>query len=464
MKPLFEQLMQLDKAELVEFIVQLQAENRDLDHRIELLANKHSVAGQVALIKKQVQSLKRSQRFISYREAGTFTNEISAMVAAMAELVESKLEAKAVFSLVDSFMQSHGKVYERVDDSSGYIGELYHQGCDLWIKAASQLRQSPNAKRTSLDWQQEVLKRLEDNGYAVWDYLLQNSALLLTDTELKQLAWRFENDMREANLNKQEDKFGLAPIKARLRLEGVAIALQDPDLLEKSMTLYQDEINELQKAHLAKELLDLGFPQRAVTWLQGEWKSFHQSEQLRLLDTCYQAAGDSRALIKLRQDRYQAEPSMANLAALIEVSDPQDVASLQQGAVANAKKIGVFSNRIDTLLKLQAWQEASEQIVTAGDELQTAGYYEPVEWAKQFTKQDFPLAASLCYRMLLDDILSSARSKAYHHGARYLQKLIKLSPDVKDYQGHIDHHYYLEKVKQRHGRKKAFWAKVDASN
>ena len=69
-----------------------------------------------------------------------------------------------------------------------------------------------------------------------------------------------------------------------------------------------------------------------------------------------------------------------------------------------------------------------------------------------------PLAATILYRRLLDDILSTGRSAAYPHGARYLRELDaigeRLDPDaVTPAPG-----AYRDALRRDHGRKRAFWS------
>ena len=73
-----------------------------------------------------------------------------------------------------------------------------------------------------------------------------------------------------------------------------------------------------------------------------------------------------------------------------------------------------------------------------------------------------PLAATILYRALLDDILARARSKAYPHGAKYLRKLALLAEDADPARpsGQVDHATYLAQLKKTHARKSGFWARV----
>ncbi|MGL6121584.1 MAG: DUF6880 family protein, partial [Shewanella sp.] len=279
MNKLIAQLNQLNKDELVAFIARLQGESATLDQRIALLVTKPFVSDRMRLLQNRVQNLKGDQSFISYRDSGSFESELDELVTVMAELLGQSSDVNAVFMLVDGLMKSHVNVIERVEESF-FVVDLYQQTVALWLKAASQLRelqQDPKAAHTAYDWPQRVLAKLTENEYGVWDHLLENSALLLTVDELTQLALCFENTILAAQKNSTQgeschhdvDNFGAR--HAALGLEGIAIALKDPELLEKSMLLRNPEPNELQKKHMATKLLNIGYAERAIIWLQGEW-------------------------------------------------------------------------------------------------------------------------------------------------------------------------------------------------
>ena len=71
------------------------------------------------------------------------------------------------------------------------------------------------------------------------------------------------------------------------------------------------------------------------------------------------------------------------------------------------------------------------------------------------------LAASLLYRALLDSILRRGNNRNYAIGARYLQKLDALAPDVGDWGSFTSHKVYQSELRLAHGRKTSFWSKYE---
>jgi len=99
---------------------------------------------------------------------------------------------KHAFEVVDRFLATAESVLNRVDDSGGAVGEIFRQAVLLWLTAAK-ARQEAN-----VDWLERVYQLYQQNDYGVLDPLLPNAHLLLTQDQLKQLAWRYENELRKA--------------------------------------------------------------------------------------------------------------------------------------------------------------------------------------------------------------------------------------------------------------------------
>lgn len=93
---------------------------------------------------------------------------------------------KHAFELVDKFLATAEPVLNRVDDSGGDVGEVYRQAVLLWLTAARGWQDA------SVDWPERVYQLYQQNDYGVLDPLLPNAHLLLSQDQLKQLAWRYE--------------------------------------------------------------------------------------------------------------------------------------------------------------------------------------------------------------------------------------------------------------------------------
>ena len=91
-------------------------------------------------------------------------------------------------------------------------------------------------------------------------------------------------------------------------------------------------------------------------------------------------------------------------------------------------------------------------------------HYDLLGQAASVLAEGFPAPATFLLRALLNDILARARSAAYGHAARYLERLNELSPRVADDTGLALHADYVAQLRKAHGRKYGFWSLVDGEH
>lgn len=105
--------------------------------------------------------------------------------------------------------------------------------------------------------------------------------------------------------------------------------------------------------------------------------------------------------------------------------------------------------------------DLAAQLIVAHHDHWDGGAYYILPKVAGLLEHEYPLAASILYRALLNDILARARSKAYSHGAKYLNQLALLAggadADPASPKGIPDHAAYLEDLKKTHPRKSGFW-------
>jgi len=218
--------------------------------------------------------------------------------------------------------------------------------------------------------------------------------------------------------------------------------------------------NEMQKLSIIKFCLSANDGQTALKWLETSWSDRFEHERNKFLDQTLAMLGKHTELIQLRRDIYENAPSYLNLQSLLEWLPENEKANILDRAVNMALKHDNISSAIDTLIQLDASDQASEQILQQSDRLQSIFYNHLLHWAESFTQSSHYLAAIACYGTLLEQILDAGRSKAYTHAARYYKKLAELDSRIKVYSPLEDWHSYQALLMQKHGRKASFWNRV----
>jgi hypothetical protein len=456
---LADSLAALSKESLIKIITALYGSDSKLDERIDTLLLQTDTGALFKALKKRVQSLKRGTRFVSYGESYALSLTLSNIVNDI-KVFLLPLSPKKSFELLELFLATVKNVFQRVDDSGGYVGECYREAVSVWLAAASAWQRGTEG--CDINWQEEVYRLFHDNQYSIYDGLIAGSAELLGETALRQLAWRFENEARKAlqTADERDKKLNMPAMHACIGLRSVAEALKDIALYERATLITSPDPNSLQKEGLAKFSLQLGQPVSAMKWLDESWSERFEQDRLKLLDQCYQQSGETEKQHDLRKQLYQHYPSFDSLMALVEVSSAADKQQLLAQTRIDANTMSNLAIALDLLIRLEDFSAAEALVISRFEELARCYYPDLIEFAKAFEAQGETLGAILCYRVLMEDILNEARSKAYPHAARYYKKLRALSKSLVDFGHFANYSTYDAAIKTQHGRKHSFWSLV----
>lgn len=132
----------------------------------------------------------------------------------------------------------------------------------------------------------------------------------------------------------------------------------------------------------------------------------------------------------------------------------------EQRAIAHAL---AFPSLTQSLCFLLSWPSAlmqtAELVVNRRSELEGAQYGVMGVSAEMLSK-DYPLAATLALRCMVEFTLAEARSSRYGHAARHLQTCALLSKRIEAWGDIPSHETYLAGIRSGHARKSAFWKRM----
>ena len=407
-------------------------------------------------IRKRIASIKRGRKFIDYRASFDFARELEALLADI-EIGLLEHSPSHAFDLVDRFLATVESVFNRLDDSSGSVGDVYRQAVLLWMKAAKGWQDA------NVDWLERIYELNEQNDYGVLDPLLPNAHLLLTPEQLKQLAWRYESELRKSLETIEEgERINYLTLDKGVAMGKIADALRDPVLYERSVLIYSPQPNNRQMKSICEKYLLYEQPASAMRYLSQAWESSFEHDRLELLDRTCVMIGDREQLKGIRFRLFQISRSYTSFSHYLEVLNEDEKEKACSSAIKQAEQGGDIVLSTDLLLNLGESERAQVLVLTRYHEL--AGYfYERLQrLAMAFEKAECNLAATACYRLLLLGILEEARTKTYGHGVRYFKKLEELAKRVNVFKPLPTHQGYLEQLHSAHGRKRSFWARLES--
>ncbi|TNF95950.1 MAG: hypothetical protein EP297_11210 [Gammaproteobacteria bacterium] len=447
-------LDELDKNTLQDFVLDLYLNYPELSDTIESLVLANDPSALTKVINKRIQSIKRGRRFIDYHASFSFARDLETIISDIERgLLDSS--PKHAFELTDKFLATAENVINRVDDSAGVVGDVYRTAVLQWLLAAK------SWGNEATDWVDSVYKLCQDTDDGVLDPLLPHSNILLTEEQLKQLAWRYESETRKAMKGKGDNnKTNWEAIKGSVALGSVAEALQDPALYERSVLIHRPQPNDMQKQDIIKMYLKFNRTEDALRWLNTSWEKHFERDRQRLLEAAYEQNGDKEQLVHIRRQLYLGDQSYTSLEHYLELLDDDEKKVVKEQAIKEAEKGRNVSVSADLLLQLGENESAQSLVVSRDTELAEMYYENLRNLAKKLEKAHLLLAATACYRALLSDILNSGRSKAYTHAARYYKKLQSMAEGIQQFSPLPSHEKFMEQLEKNHYRKYSFWDRV----
>lgn len=409
-----------------------------------------------ALIDRRLAALEKARAQIAWEKEKDFCADLAATVETIVKEL-AQADAGLALERLLRFVDAHAKVFERIDDSSGRIQEVFWRAS----KSAPELAQKlPESERAGLA--KRLTKSLDLDTHGLGAEIAVAIAPLLPAPALK--AW--DRELAKAG---PEDRF----IRVR---QAVADARGDLDaflILEAQRPTWSQ--NPLRAA---EKLLEAGRLDEALDWArrehrggvayasaadiaEGRIRRLHDVERVALEARILEAQGDKAAAQTLRWQAFEESLDPAPLRDYLEkLGDFEEDDELFR-AFAHAEASRQLYSALAFFIAWPHLDRAAKLVVAKAGQWD-GQHYGALGCAAAALEEKFPLAASVLYRALLDAILKRGKSQAYSHGARYLAQLERLSAEIADWGGIADHEAYVAGLRKNHGRKYGFWILTEA--
>ncbi len=420
----------------------------------------------VKLIDRRLSGLTRAKSFIDWDKARAFAGDLGSLVDTLTSELGPAAPALAIDRLL-RFIATHEQVFERVDDSSGRVQGVYYQA----IAAIGEL--APNLSAPDADQLPE--KIMATLGESTHGYLDDVTSVAVPHLPPESLI-RWDGTLKHAIIQRQAEEAGrpsdgwfysMTSQWVSMR-QTIALARGDIDLLialeEKKKPQMQDTLG------IAAQLMEAGRNAEALAWVRkpgrhtlGEANNDLSAKRVSLEASILEATGDKPAAQALRWQCFEVSLSADILREYLHhLPDFEDIEA-EDRAHALALSADKPEQALQFFLDWPRLDLAAKLIMTHPQHW-NGGHWHTLPKIALLLEHDFPLAATILYRALLDDILKHARSKAYGHGATYLGKLTLLAKEIEvaGLGEIVSHAAYLANLQQTHSRKSGFWARVGA--
>ena len=464
-----EKLNELGIEKLAQMVLNEAEQNAGFRRQVKAaLAGKSGPEAIAKLIDRRISGLERAKSFVEWDKARAFRDDLRSLI----DTIEAELGPVAPTLALDRllrFIATHERVFERVDDSSGYVQDVYYQA----IQMAGELSQALSGPEA--DFLPE--KIMASLGESTHGYLADLTAAVAPHLPQDTLS-RWDDDLKKAiadrrakeKTRKSDDWFYSMTSQWAGMRQTIAKARGDIDLLidleEKKQPNVQDTLG------IAAQLLEAGRATEALDWVRKPGRrTFNAADddlsagRVSLEARVLEALDDKPAAQALRWRCFEAVLSADILREYLKhLPDFEDIEAEERAHALALEKAAPEA----ALLFFLNWPrlDLAAQLIETHPHRWNGGDWHLLPKVANLLEHENPLAATILYRAVLDDILDRARSKAYSHGAKYLGKLALLArdADLARPSGIVDHATYLANIKKNHSRKSGFWARAAQSS
>lgn len=382
------------------------------------------------IIRSELSSLKRGTHFYDWRTCTLLYERLSYVLDLIQTGIKDPTDG---VELVVKFLNLDNYVCGRCDDSDGGLGyEFNSHAIDVLVPFAREY--SDKNKLTEY-----VYELINEDDYGCHDGVLERVGEILPADKMRELLKRTYDRRYGSNYIYEE----------------LAYALNDAPLLislveSREYGFREDDYKRVAWCYLKSGNLDDSFK-----WaLKMQDASYGQEE---LLEEIYEKKGDKDSLKKLYEASYLRFPSEETEKKIISLSGETEFQRIKENKIEAIMASHSFSiHDMDFLLDKRLISEAELYLYNRRNMVN--GEYFTLPFIKKIKMYCSPLTQTIICRVPLNYYLNNAKSKYYYSAARYLMYLAEISPLVDDWKGVQCHEDYYSELRQKHLRKRAFWA------
>lgn len=463
----------LGAARLADLLIEISTGSAVAKRRLRLeLAGAQGPKDAGREVAKRLTSIARARSFVNWKNRKPLVTDLDSQLRAIREQI-APVDPVEALALTWRFMQVARPLFERCDDSSGIVIDVFHDACALLGEIALAVEPEPKVLADA------AVEALSDNGYGQYDGLIAILTPALGAEGLAHLKLRIEalaatsvpvppkgewepvgyGSGGTTYAHQMEERFRQSMV--RMALKDIADAMGDVDAF---IAQYDPKTRKLPKiaAEIAARLLAagraedaLGFVERAEVnndrWVPREWQDI-RLEVLEALDRKDEAHA-------FRWTCFERDLSVDHLRAYLKRLPDFDDIEAEERAMDYAAAHPGLTPALGFFLDWPSSQRAARLLIDRQSEI-NGDHYEFLVPAAEALSESYPLAATLALRAMIDFTLSKARSKRYGYAAQHLAECAVLASRIENYATFEPHATYVARLKQEHGRKSGFWVHV----
>ena len=465
----------LGAARLAEIMIEITEGDAEAKRRLRLeLAGAHGPGAAASEIRKRLSTIARSRSFIEWDKIKKLIKDLEIQRSAIVKQVATDDPAEAM-ELMWRFLALANSVFERSDDGSGRLIDVFHTAVDNLGELAVAANTEPE------DLADQVYNALIKNDYGQFDYLIRSMTTSLGDKGFEHLKIRIaalsDEPVPKPDPSDREivswgrggpgyaDEYAERRRKStvNLALQEIADAQRDVDGFIAQKSAAARTVPAV-AAEIAGRLLAAGRLDEAWAavdavdkdkqgWIPFEWENM----KIQVLD----ALGREEEAKQFQWACFERSLSASHLRSYLKSLPDFDDMEAEEIALKHALQFPSIHQSLGFLMAWPSLDKAAELVLTRAGELDGT-HYEILTHAADELMAKHPLASTLLRRALIDFALEKARSKRYKYAARHLQDCETLSGSIDDFGSFETHEVYQHRLMSEHRRKSMFWEFFEA--
>ena len=460
-------LATLGAERLAELLIEISKGSALAKRRLRLeLAGAQSPKEAGREVAKRLASIARSKSRVNWRSRKALVTDLETQLRAITEQIAPVDPAEAL-SLLWRFTQIATSLFDRTDDSSGVLAELFR-------RAAAQL--GPLAM--AADGPPETLAEaafaaLQDNDYGQYDGLIEILTPALGPKGLARLKAKVEAYAAESVVLPPKSEwrafgYGSNPAYAQQMAERARARLVQAALLDLADAMgdvdgfiaqYDAQARQVPgiAADIAERLLKAGRAAEALAALDAASVRDAPEEWRAARLAALEALGRADEAQAFRLAAFEQSLSADYLRQYLRRLPDFDDVEAEEAAMDHARKHPNVLAALRFFLDWPAPYAAVELVQARAAEID-GDHYELLTPAAEALATRYPLAATLLLRAMIDFTLRKARAARYSYAAQHLLDCAVLAAEIPEF-GEIEpHNDYVSRLRRDHSRKSAFWA------
>ena len=434
-------LEMLGAAALAELLMEVSSGQAVIQRRLRLaLAAAEGVDAAIQEVRKRLAAIARSSTYVESGKRKAFLVDLEAQLQAITGPIAAA-EPRQACDLLLRFLELSDGVLARSCDSTGTVIGVFERA----VGQLGPLAQAAQLEPDSLA--EQAAELLAENSYDQFDALVPALRDVLGDSGLNVL------DSHCRNRGARDGSGVLLQIAvARGDVDGYLAHFTADDL--RWPTTAATVASYLLSAGRAKQALEIldGAARETPGVISVEW---HDSRiaVLEALDRHSEAQ-------QLRWQWFSQTLSIPHVRAYLKrLNDFEDVEA-EERALLLAEQHPVSLLGLQALVEWPALGRAAQHVLAHGDTWDGNAYGIHSAAAERLGAA-YPLAASLLLRPMVFFALRMGRTKRYRYAAEHLRSCEQLAARIDDWQGHLTHAAYVERLYDNFGLKWAFWTLVE---